>query len=110
MRVLIEQADFSQKKKPETAVEKKCIPAINTSLPPEIALKKQAEKKQFEADLENAKTLLLTHPSLQQDILDLINRIEQTAYTKENIEDFPFLKSKIIFRLKQQFPESFRLL
>ena len=110
LRVLIEQADFSQKKKPETAVEKKRIPAINTSLPPEIALKKQAEKKQFEADLENAKTLLLIHPSLQQDILDLINRIEQTAYTKENIEDFPFLKSKIIFRLKQQFPESFRLL
>ena len=106
LRVLLEQADFSQKKKIDPlskTPKKKEIDA----LPPEVVLKKQAEKQQFEHDLEVAQKLFQDFPNVQQDILDLINRLEQTAYTKENVADFPFLKSKIIFRLKQQFPDSF---
>ena len=110
LRVLIEQADFSQKKKPEpvkTDGKQRQI-AQNEQLPPDIELKKQAEKQHFEQDLAVAEKLFQDYPKVKQDILDLINRLEQTAYSKENIEDFPFLKSKIIFRLKQQFPESFK--
>ena len=107
MRVLIEQADFSQKKK-TAADNKQSKNAQNEALPPGIALKKQAEKEQFEHDLDVAEKLFKVYPDVKQGILDLINRLEQTAYSQENIEDFPFLKSKIIFRLKQQFPENFK--
>lgn len=110
LRVLIEQADFSQKKNTE-ALKTNAIQNRNDRnehLPPDIELKKQAEKRQFEYDLNVAENLFQLYPNVRQDILDLINRLEQTAYTAENIEDFPFLKSKIIFRLKQQFPESFK--
>jgi plasmid replication initiation protein len=107
LRVLLEQADFSQKKK--SAIDNKQNKITqNEALPPEIVLKKQAEKEQFEHDLDVAEKLFEVYPDIKQDILDLINRLEQTAYSQENIEDFPFLKSKIIFRLKQQFPEEFK--
>ena len=106
LRVLLEQADFSQKKKIDPLSKTPKKKEIDT-LPPEVVLKKQVEKQQFEHDLEVADQLFQDFPNVQQDILDLINRLEQTAYTKENVADFPFLKSKIIFRLKQQFPDSF---
>ncbi|MBL7813361.1 MAG: replication initiation protein [Saprospiraceae bacterium] len=104
LRVLIEQADFSQK---QIGITLKKMTEKN-DLPPEIELKKQAEKRQFEYDLTVSEMLFQDFPNLKQDILDLINRTEQTVYTKENIEDFPFLKSKMIFRLKQQFPDRFK--
>ncbi len=111
LRVLIEQADFTQKPKSNTAPID-TTPKRNArqeSLSLELELKKQAEKQQFEHDLTVADKLFLDFPNLKQDILDAINRFEQTAYTIDNIEDFPFLKSKITFRLKQQFPENFNV-
>jgi plasmid replication initiation protein len=105
LRVLVEQADFSQILKPEVIhIDKAQKPTTPSS---NFDLKKQAEKRQFEHDLDVMETIFLTQPNIKQEILDLINHFEQTAYTKESIENLPFLKSKIIFRLKHQFPNYF---
>ncbi len=106
LRVLIEQADFSQKQK-QNATKSDSHQKETAPIDLELNLRKQAEKQQFEREIKVADNLLAQHPSLEQDILDLINRVEQTVYTKANVQELPFLKSKIIFRLKQQYPEKF---
>lgn len=107
LRVLIEQAIFPEKTVVNTP--KNTPPSVQATKTNAVSeQRKQAEKRQFEQDLETTKKLFEMYPSLEQDILDLINRAEQTAYTKESIIDFPFLMPKIIFKLKQQFPNNFR--
>jgi plasmid replication initiation protein len=107
LRVLIEQADFSQKQKQNPS--KAESPKKETApIDIELNVRKQAEKQQFERDMQMSDNLLLQYPTLEQDILDLINRVEQTVYTKDSVKELPFLKSKIIFRLKQQYPEKFQ--
>jgi plasmid replication initiation protein len=109
LRVLIEQADFSEKQKIEV------VKAENTTKIKEQAQKvlsamerkKEAQKQEFEREALIVQTLFTNQPSLEQDILDQINHLDQTAYTKQDVQNFPFLKPKIIFRLKQQFPEKF---
>lgn len=110
LRTLIEQADFSEKQKKAVlkadvknkSDEQKSKEAL------ELARKKQTMKQEFERDTALVDMLFNQDPSLEQTILDQINRLDQTAYTKENVADLPFLKPKIIFRLKQLFPDAFK--
>ena len=110
LRTLIEQADFTEKqKKEETKTEaknKNDVQKSNEAL--ELARKKQAMKEVFEHDAALADMLFSKDPTLEQSILDQINLLDQTAYTKENITNFLFLRPKIVFRLKQQFPDVFK--
>lgn len=111
LRTLIEQADFSEKQKKEglkTDVKNK-NDEQNSKEVLEVARKKQTMKQEFERDTALVDMLFKEDPTLEQTILDQINGLDQTAYTKENVADLPFLKPKIIFRLKQQFPDVFKI-
>jgi plasmid replication initiation protein len=110
LRVLIEQADFSEKQKKEvvktennTKVKEHAQKVVS-----EIERKKEAQKQEFEREARIAQTIFDKQPTLEQDILNQINHFDQTAYTLEDIQNYPFLKPKIIFRLKQQFSEKFQ--
>ena len=83
-------------------------PAHNQKNILEVERKKQILKQDFERDIAIVESLFESDPNLEQTILDQINLLDQTAYTKENINDFPFLKPKIIFRLKQEFADVFK--
>ena len=112
LRTLLEQADFSKKRKKapiktENNLKNNDQKQKNTEGVAER--KKQALKQEFERDNAIVENLFHNDPNLEQAILDQINLLDQTAYTKETIIDFPFLKPKIIFRLKQQFPEAFKI-
>ena len=109
LRTLIAQADFSEKQKKEvlkTDVKNKTDEQSSKEVL-ELARKKQTMKQEFERDTALVDMLFKEDPTLEQIILDQINGLDQTAYTKENVADLPFLKPKIIFRLKQQFPDIF---
>jgi plasmid replication initiation protein len=109
LRVLVEQADFSEKQKKEvvklennTKVKEQTQKVLS-----EIERKKQAQKQEFEREAYIVETLFANQTNLEQDILNQINNLDQTVYTKADVLVYPFLKAKIIFRLKQQFPEKF---
>ena len=110
LRVLIEQADFSEKHKKANLKEDNKV-VKNEQIQKDTAeseRKKQALKQEFERDIAIVAQLFDKDPTLEQTILDQINHLDQTTYIKENIADFPFLKPKIIFRLKQQLPDFFK--
>ncbi len=109
LRVLIEQADFSEKLKKQvikvennTKVKEQAQKVLT-----ELDRKKETIKQEFEREVHVAQILFDNNPTLEQEILDQINRLDQTAYLLEDIQGFSFLKPKMIFRLKQQFPEKF---
>jgi plasmid replication initiation protein/transposase-like protein len=109
LRVLIEQADFSEKQKIATVKAENTtkIKEQTQKVLSDIERKKEAQKQEFEREALIVQTLFTNQPSLEQEILDQINHLDQTAYTKQDVQNFPFLKPKIIFRLKQRFPKKF---
>jgi plasmid replication initiation protein len=110
LRVLIEQADFSEKQKKEVTKTENTtkIKEQAQQVFTEIERKKVLQKQEFEREAFIAQSLLSNQPDLEQEILNQINHLDQTAYTTADIQNYPFLKPKIIFRLKQQFSEKFK--
>lgn len=110
LRVLVEQANFSEKQKKEvikfennTKIKEHTLKVLT-----DIEHKKEALKQAFERELTIAQTLLDNQSALEQEILNQINHVDQTVYTLKDVQTYPFLKPKIIFRLKQKFPEKFK--
>jgi plasmid replication initiation protein len=109
LRTLIEKADFSELQKTvevKTQIKKQETAQQQQNKADE-ELKKQKEKSQFERERKIIDAILKEYPTLEQEMLNDINRHDQTAYTKENVMTFPFLAAKLTFRIKQMFKERF---
>jgi plasmid replication initiation protein len=109
LRTLIEKADFTElKKAEEIKVEIKKKETIQQQQnKAEEEQRNLKEKSQFERERKIIDAILKENPTLEQEILDDINRHDQTAYTKENVKSFPFLAAKVAFKIKQRFKEEF---
>jgi hypothetical protein len=109
LRTLIEKADFTElKKTEEIKVEIKKKETIQQQQnKAEEEQRNLKEKSQFERERKIIDAILKENPTLEQEILDDINRHDQTAYTKENVKSFPFLAAKVAFKIKQRFKEEF---
>jgi plasmid replication initiation protein len=109
LRTLIEKADFTElKKTEEIKVEiKKKETVQQQQNKAEEEQRNLKEKSQFERERKIIDAILKENPTLEQEILDDINRHDQTAYTKENVKSFPFLAAKVAFKIKQRFKEEF---
>jgi plasmid replication initiation protein len=111
LRALLEHADFSEKQKEVT--RKAEIQQRQTQAEQAAAnaaeLKKQNAIAQFERERLIAIEIFAENPTLEQTILDSFNRRDATQYTLDDVPKLPFLVSKLLWAVKQQFPEKFGL-
>jgi Initiator Replication protein len=103
LRRLIEQADFTETKEPKRTKHT----TAKTDTAAGETPKQQKIKTQLAKEAAIIADILTKNPTLEAELLALINRRDGTDYSLADIQKYPFLPSKIGVIVKQRFPERF---